>query len=273
MSTVQDGFSHMLSRHTPGSPSVTAHAHLAAPLVSWCGVLGVTALGGAVTKCRGVHPVSLPGAAVDPRCHDMEWLRALVVPQCHGLGGFGPWCHRVSMGHCPPGSRCGVALSPLSRHVPTATAHPGHVWPGTPAFSPRAGSPALPVPAVLRTERQRMLALSLPPFLPGRYRGWARAWTGDGVGALPGPVRRRPGRVGPRRTEPNRVKRSRNERIPLEPNRDELSRERPKEPERAAPNQAGSNRAGPNLPEPPRAQPSRAELGPSVAEPSRSCPS
>lgn len=250
---------------------VSQHS-LAAHRVSWCGCLvtGVTALRGAVTKCHAVHPVPLPGVAVVPRCHDMQWLCVPAVPRCPGLGGSVPWCHRVSLGHCPPTSRCEVAVTTC----PHCHGPPGaRLARGSCLLVPaRIPPPPRSRPCCGQSGGGCSLALS-PPFLPGRYRGWPRAWTGNGVGALPGPVRQRPGRAGPRRTEPNRTESSAAEPSREKPNRDDLSQAKPKEAERAAPNQAGPNRAGPNLPDLPRAQPSGTEPEPNAAEPSRSFPS
>lgn len=220
------------SRHrVVWSPSVTARARRSVPpvsqhlpiwLLTWCHGRGCV-----VSQRRHQAPWCAPSVtawvAVLPRCHDMEWLCASVFSQCHGLGDSLLVSQGVP-GSLPSRSRCGVALSPLSPHVPPVTALPGHVWPGAPAAAPGQDPPPAPGPGRAADGAAEDACCLPPPFLPGRHRGWTRAWTGDGVGELPGPVRRRPGRAGPRRTEPNRVKRSRTEGIPAGPNQAERSR-------------------------------------------------
>uniref|UniRef100_A0A8C9L1Y9 Ataxin 7 like 2 n=1 Tax=Serinus canaria TaxID=9135 RepID=A0A8C9L1Y9_SERCA len=181
----------------------------------------------------------------------------------HGAGWLCLHCHDIT---------------PLSR--PTR----GTSGPGLPLL-PQARIPPLPapVPAVLRTERRRMLADSLPPS--------SRGVTGAGLGPGPGMgserYRARCGgdRAGPGPDEPNRVKRSRTERIPAGPNRAERSRRKPSGPRRTKPGRTGPGRTFPIFPELSRAEPiettgaepvpnaaERFRPGPNAAEPPRSAP-
>lgn len=184
-----------------GSPSVTAHPHLAAPLVSWCRVLGVTALREAVTKCRGVHPVSLPGADVVPWCHDMEWLCALVVPQCHGLGGFSPLVSLPIQVTVRGGSVSTVTTCPHC-HGPAGArlARGSCLLP--PGRIPRPPGPGRAADGAAEDAR------SLPP--PASSRGVTGAGLGPGPGMGSERYRARCGsdRAGPGPDEPNRTESS-----------------------------------------------------------------
>ncbi|RLV88654.1 hypothetical protein DV515_00015429, partial [Chloebia gouldiae] len=163
----------LITCHSPGwlwSASVTACARLKARP-------GVTAQGGLVTQCHTTCQAQGPLVSQ----HLLIWL----LTWCHGAGcSVSPRCHQVPW-RAPsvaawaavgvPGSRCGVALSPLSRHVPTVTDPRGTSGPGL-LPAPRPGDRPGPGRAADRAAED---ARSLPPpFLPGRYRGWAR--TGDG---------------------------------------------------------------------------------------------
>lgn len=198
-----------------------------------------------VTACSSprAQPVSrhMPGAG-STWCHSTH--RSDCSPGvmvrgawCHSVEGG---CHQVlccapSVSVCcscgPPVSRHGMALcqchslgrvqSPGVTACPWDTARPGHgvrwLCPCCHGMSPlsRPTRGSLPAP-LARIPRPRCRSCcvrsgggcSLPPspLLPGRCRGWARARTGNEVGALPGPVRRRPGKAGP--DEPNRTESS-----------------------------------------------------------------
>lgn len=201
-----------------GSPSVTAQSGCSPGVM--VRVLG-DGCHGAEGGCHQV-PRCAPSAIAWGSCGPPVSRHAMALcpggPSVSRLGGFGPLVPQGVPGSLPTHVtvRGGCHdMSPLSR--PTrGTSGPG-LLPARPGPDPSAP----PVPAVLRTERRRMLARSLPPLPPGALPGlasgldreWGRSVTGPGAAATG------QGRAQTNRTEPNRVKRSRTEPREAEPRR------------------------------------------------------